>query len=837
MDKKLVIVESPAKAKTINKMLGSDWLVKSSVGHVRDLPVKNIGVDVEHGFEPEYTIMKGKKKVVDELKKAARACSAVYLAPDPDREGEAIAWHLKELLSSGKDDKPFWRVQYNEITPTAVRAAFDRPTALDMPRVDAQQARRILDRLVGYMVSPLLWRQIRRGLSAGRVQSVALRILCEREQQIEDFVAEEYWLIGAKMRKTQAPLDPFEARLVRVNGKKPHVRTGEEAAAMLADLSGASLRVADIANTDVRKAPYPPFITSSMQQAASTLCGYSPQRTMSLAQKLYEGIDFGAGAAGLITYMRTDSFAVSQQALDACRTLITENYGADYCPEKPRFYKNKSSAQGAHEAIRPTDVARTPDSLKGRLDAPELKLYDLIWRRFVASQMSSAVIRQRTVGIEAVPVVAGASNAYRFQASSSDIKFPGYMRVTGAEERKERDAEAPLPPLSEQEPMDCLEWLKERKETQPPRRYSEAALVRALEGNGVGRPSTYAQIVATLHHREYVARENRVLQPTPLGRQVNTLLVGVLDALFDVKFTAAMEESLDRIERGELGRVAMLEEFYAKFKVWIEAAKPPAADTATVRRILDALSQVKEWYPEQKRGKRTYGDQRFTESVAKQLADGEKEISQRQLDALLRLAVRYRSQSPAIEATLRETDHADLLDDPSMQPPRAASAAKLELLADLDLGESAGKFVTSLHDQVKRGRRLSPAQLGALDSIVMAHADRISGFEDKKKDLELGEAVFVEDKESGPLLDAMKNVTEWSPAVKRGKREFDDRKFYESLAGQFVSRRALSERQRAALKRMMARYKAQIPGFETLAQTYDIKARAPGKPKKKPAEG
>jgi DNA topoisomerase I len=810
MGKNLVIVESPAKAKTINKILGASYIVKSSVGHVRDLPVKNLGVDIENAFEPQYTVMKGKKKVVDELKKAARSCDAIYLAPDPDREGEAIAWHLRELLDDGKGQHDFWRVQYNEITPAAVRKAFEHPAQMDMQRVDAQQARRILDRIVGYMVSPLLWRQIKRGLSAGRVQSVALRILCERERQIEVFVPEEYWLLGAKVRKRQAPLDPFAIRLVRVNGKKPLLGSGDQAAATLRDLENAALRVADITTTTVHKSPYPPFITSSLQQAASTVFGFSPQRTMSLAQKLYEGVDLESGPTGLITYMRTDSFAISHEAVAECRKLIVDRFGAEYCPEKPRAYRNKSSAQGAHEAIRPTGVLRTPESLRGRLDASELKLYDLIWRRFVASQMSSAEIDQKGIAIDAR--CAASANEYRFHAASSEIKFPGYMKVTGAEERKRaQDEEQALPPLTRDEPLDCLEWLKERKETQPPRRYSEAALIRALEGNGVGRPSTYAQIVSTLQNREYALKENRILRPTALGRQVNDLLVHALSELFDVKFTATMEASLDRIEHGEIGRVEMLNAFYGQFSQWLEAAKPPTADADVVRRVLAALKNVKEWYPEQKVGKRTYGDKKFTDSVASQLEEGEKPVSARQMDALLRIAARYRAQSDTIRTLLTDIGRADLMDDPSVQPPREISERKFKLLEPLELGESAAKFVKSLHSQIQRGRRLSEAQVKALDNILLAHADMIPDFEKRAANLELDTASHVVDHESGPLLEAMKHVQEWNPPVKRGKREFDDQKFYLSLRGQFESRRALSERQRAALKKMMGRYKNQIP--------------------------
>ncbi len=826
MGKKLVIVESPAKARTIGKILGRDYAVASSVGHVRDLPVKNLGVDVENGFAPQYTVMKGKKKVVDELKKAVKNVESVYLAPDPDREGEAIAWHLRELLRDPKKDMPFWRVQYNEVTPQAVKAAFQKAGDLNMPRVNAQQARRVLDRLVGYKVSPLLWRQIGRGLSAGRVQSVALRILCERERQIEQFVPEEYWVMGAKVRKNTPPPDPFTIRLVRINDKKPNLANQAAADAVTAELERAALRVTDVATSQTRKNPYPPLITSSMQQAASSLFGYAPQRTMSLAQKLYEGVDLGEGPLGLITYMRTDSFAVAPQAVEACRALIQESFGAEYCPEKPRAFKNKAAAQAAHEAVRPTDPHRTPDQLRHVLNGPELKLYDLIWRRFVASQMSAAVIDQKRVTVEAFATGnEPLRNAYRFQTAASEIKFPGYMKVTGAEERKNaKDEEAALPPLEPQESLECLEWLKERKETQPPRRFSEAALIRAMEGNGVGRPSTYAQIMSTLDQREYVEKENRVLRPTALGRQVNDLLVGTLGELFDVKFTAAMEASLDRIEQGELGWVDMLDNFYRRFSEWLDKAKPPPADAQTVRRMLDVLRQhVREWYPEEQRGKKVYGDRRFVESVRQQLEEGQKEISQKQLEALVRMAVRYANQAPAIGEALHAIGRADILAAPEAQPPRPSSLRKLEALAAVALSESAEKFVSSLHQQVRRGRRLSAAQVKALDNILMAHADRIAGFEERKSEFDIADVECVEDNESGPLLEALKSVREWKPPVQRGKREFDDRKFHQSLAEQFASRRSLSDRQRAALKRLVARYKEQIPAFETLAEQFDIK--------------
>ncbi len=613
MANKMVIVESPAKAKTINKILGRDYVVKSSMGHVRDLPIKNLGVDIKDSFKPKYVLVKTRQKVVDELKKTAAKCDSIYLAPDPDREGEAIAWHLKTILDDGKESKKFLRVQYNEITPAAVRKAFENPGTIDQKRVDAQQARRILDRIVGYMVSPVLWRRIRRGLSAGRVQSVALRLVCEREKEISDFKPEEYWLLGARVRKLVEPLDPFRIRLVKIEGNKAEVKSGEQAESIKQDLEGRSLKVVEIVTKEISKRAGPPFITSSLQQAASSVCGYEPKRTMSIAQKLYEGVDLGEGPVGLITYMRTDSFFIAQDAIQACRTFIGEKYGAEYLPEKPNYFKSRGNAQEAHEAIRPTDVMRTPDSLAHKLDPMELKVYRLIWQRFVSSQMVPARIEQKTAKVEAVPVEQKITS-YLFHASSSEIKFPGYMKVTGADiykqSEKENGSEGEdldhMPPLSEGEMLECLEWLMDRKETQPPARYSEASLIKALEEDGVGRPSTYASIISTLHARKYVLREKRSLAPTELGLAVNDLLVTNLGELFNVEFTALMEESLDKVEEGSVDWRKMLAEFYGKFEGWMQKVKEPPADQNAVKHVLKSMESISRWAPEVTRGKRTY---------------------------------------------------------------------------------------------------------------------------------------------------------------------------------------------------------------------------------------
>ena len=497
MAKTLVIVESPAKAKTINKLLGGDFIVKASMGHVRDLPERALGVDVEHGFAPQYVAIKGRAKVLSELQAAAAKVDRVLLAPDPDREGEAIAWHLREALRGKVPQDKFRRVTYNEITASAIHKAFEQPGEINQLRVDSQQARRILDRVVGYKVSPMLWRRIPGASSAGRVQSVALRLVCEREKAIRSFQPEPYWILGVKAAKRVDPRAPFTAYLAKLNGAKADVKDEALALKLVDELKRRELRVSDVLRKEIRKNAPPPFITSSLQQAASGALGFSPSRTMRIAQKLYEGVDLGHGSAsGLITYMRTDSFSIAQEAREQAREFIMKEHGADFLPETPNVFRSRSSAQEAHEAIRPTDPARTPESLKTVLERDDWRLYDLIWRRFMASQMAPARIAQRTAEIEAV---GAGPDTFLFRATASEIVFPGFMRVSGLEQRKKEEAEngdgeevEVLPPLDKGEGLDPVEWLNDRKETQPPPRFTEASLVKVLEENGVGRPSTYA---------------------------------------------------------------------------------------------------------------------------------------------------------------------------------------------------------------------------------------------------------------------------------------------------------------------------------------------------------
>jgi len=808
--KKLVIVESPAKAKTINKYLGEDYIVKASMGHVRDLPPKKLGVDVEHGFAPEYVNSTGRAKTITELKAAAKKCDAVLLAPDPDREGEAIAWHLFELLKGIVPEENFSRVTYNEITKSAITEAFAHPGEMDMNRVNSQQARRVLDRLVGFKVSPLLWRQIKGGVSAGRVQSVALRLVCEREQLIKDFKPEEYWVLGANVRKQVAPLDPFAVKLAQINGEKAEVKGGEQAQKIRAELEASTLHVERIIEKEIQRRARAPFITSTIQQAASSVCGFAPARTMRIAQSLYEN--------GLITYMRTDSFNIAKSAQEECRAFVTAEYGAEYIPEKPNFYKSKSSAQEAHEAIRPTDVAKTPQAVSG-LEKDEAKLYKLIWERFVASQMVPARIARRTAEVET-----DGTNTYLFRATASEIAFPGYMRASGiekaADKKKEgeEDDETKLPPLTEGENLDCLEWLGEQKFTKPPARYSEPSLIKALEENGVGRPSTYAQTLSTIEKREYVTKEKRSLVPTEAGLRVNEFLVKALDPLFNVQFTAQMEEKLDKIEEGKVEWTDMMQKFYAQFLEWLEGAKDMAEPDET-QDVLAALEQVSEWAEPRKVGKRTYDDQEIVGSVREKFREDGK-ITARQQQMIFRLACKYMDQiAPDTVAALK-------LEKP--EAPRTETGIKIALLEGLDFDEPRkvgrrtyddGKFIGSLKQQMESGRRLSDRQVGALDTLLVKYAGQIDNFEQVKKDIGLAVKAPSENAEEiEKLLGLCKSIETWNPPVKRGKREFNDADFYESLSTQFKGKGSLSDRQVAALKKMIGRYTDQIPDYEAVRE-------------------
>ena len=617
MAKNLVIVESPAKAKTINKYLGKDYLVKASIGHIKDLPSKGLGVDVEHDFKPTYELIpdskkRNNKRIVAELKKAAKEADAVYLAADPDREGEAICQHLAEEIVPKKPKKPAYRVMFNEITKRAVNEAFERPRQIDENLVDAQQARRVLDRLVGYKVSPLLCRTIGGRLSAGRVQSVALRMVVEREREIEQFIKTEYWTIAANLGAKIPPA--FDSRLFKI--EEQTVKTGgfdqdvkkneilikneESAESIVTEARDQKFVVTEVTTKERKRNPVPPFITSKLQQEASRKLGFAVKKTMMVAQKLYEGIELGSeGSVGLITYMRTDSTRVSETALAEVRDFIGRQYGDRYLPEKAVHYRSKKDAQDAHEAIRPTEVGRTPESLAQYLNPEELKLYRLIWQRFVASQMTAAIFDQTTIDIQA--------GRFLFRATGSVQKFDGFLKLyqEGRDEKADDDEEAErtLPLVEKGETLALNSITPEQHFTEPPPRYTEATLVKALEEKGIGRPSTYAAIMSTIQEREYVEKLQGRFHPTGLGKTVNDLLIdGGFDELFNESYTAKMEEELDEIEEGKIEWTTALRDFYKKFegdldkfKVYVKDIKEKNVPTEEVCLKCNTPGMVQKW--------------------------------------------------------------------------------------------------------------------------------------------------------------------------------------------------------------------------------------------------
>lgn len=568
MPKSLLIVESPTKAKTLKKYLGSQYTIKASVGHLKDLPKNKLGVNIENDFQPEYITIRGKGGVLKELREAARKADKIYLAPDPDREGEAIAWHISNELSQISKEN-IYRVLINEFTPKSISQALKNPDRIDEDKVNAQQARRILDRLVGYKISPLLWRKVNRGLSAGRVQSVALRLICEREKEIASFVSEEYWSIIAHLESGTPP--PFQAKLQKIDGKKAEIKNGGDAEKIARDLKEKEFIVEEIERKKREKRPVPPFITSTLQQEASRKLGFSVKKTMVIAQQLYEGIDLkDRGTVGLITYMRTDSNRIAQEARKEARDLITKRYGGEYIPKKPPVYKSKKGSQEAHEAVRPSLPLHSPEEVKPFLSRDQYSLYTLIWNRFLASQMSPAVIDSTKVFIRA--------DQYLFQASGSVIIFQGYTKIyeEGKDNGKKtnaNDKDAILPDLKKDESLRLMGMDTNQHFTQPPPRFTEAALVKELEDKGIGRPSTYATILNNIRERDYVKLEEKRFHPTELGQIVIELLVESFPRVMDVKFTAEMESQLDKVEEGNKGWVETLKEFYLPFSQNLDRAE------------------------------------------------------------------------------------------------------------------------------------------------------------------------------------------------------------------------------------------------------------------------
>jgi len=605
MAKSLIVVESPTKVKTLQKFLGGDYVIKASVGHVKDLPEDELGVDLKKDFQPQYVIISGKGKIVRELKKASKGVKNIYLGPDPDREGEAIAWHIAEEIGDG--NKTIYRVLFNEITKKAVTEALQNPGKLQQSKYEAQQARRILDRLVGYQISPILWEKVRRGLSAGRVQSVAVRIICEREREIQQFVSKEYWSLTATLKGKGSPV-AFDAKLTKWKGKKVAIASESEVQTIKKALEGVPFTVSKIVQQEKRRHPFPPFITSRLQQEAYRKLSFSAQKTMRIAQKLYEGVELGdIGMVGLITYMRTDSPRVSSEAVHQVRGWIKGRFGESYLPPKPNVYKSRKGAQEAHEAIRPTSIDLEPEKVREYLDKDQWALYKLIWDRFVASQMASAVMLQTTVEIKADDAM--------FASVGTTPTFQGFMILyvegednnLSADKKGEReDDERRLPVLSEGEVLELLGLTPRQHFTQPPPRFSEATLIKELEEKGIGRPSTYATILSTIKEKEYVKLEKGKFFPSELGLVVNDLLVVNFPDILDVEFTALMEENLDKVEEGEKGWVETLKEFYLPFQKDLEMAKVSMRDVKREKIPTDTRCErcgakmVKRW------GKRGY---------------------------------------------------------------------------------------------------------------------------------------------------------------------------------------------------------------------------------------
>lgn len=560
----LVIVESPAKAKTIKKYLGGNYEVVASMGHVRDLPKSKMGIDFENNFEPQYVDMKGKEDVIKELKKYAKKSEHVYLATDPDREGEAISWHISNMLGLDINDNN--RVEFNEITKSGVKAGMSNPHKIDLDLVNAQQARRILDRIVGYKLSPFLWKKVKRGLSAGRVQSVAVRLIVDREKEVKEFVPQEYWSIDAKFTAPSSR-KVFAAKLSAIDGKKAELSNKEETDEVLKRLENAVYTVTDVKKRVTRKQPAPPFITSTLQQEASKRMGFQAKRTMKAAQELYEGVEIeGMGAVGLITYMRTDSLRISDEARDAAAKCIEEIYGKEYLPPSPRVFKSKKNAQDAHEAIRPSLPELTPDRVKASLTTDQFKIYKLIWERFIASQMANALLDTVSVTIEA--------EGCTFKASGYSVKFDGFTKLYEEKKDSEEENNKMLPPINKEDILKLKEILGNQHFTQPPSRFTEASLIKTMEENGIGRPSTYAPTISTIISRMYVERDGKQLRPTALGEVTTDLMKDHFKHIVDAKFTAKMESDLDGVERGETNWVDTLDVFYKDFdKVLTKAEK------------------------------------------------------------------------------------------------------------------------------------------------------------------------------------------------------------------------------------------------------------------------
>lgn len=882
MSKTLVIVESPTKARTITRFLGGGAVtVLASQGHVRDLPERAFGVDTAHDFKPDYELTANGRKVVKNLQQAASKVSDIYLATDPDREGEAIAWHLQEVLKPGSKAL-FHRITFHEITQTAIQRSFANPGSIAMDMVDAQQARRVLDRIVGYKVSPLLWRQIQKGTSAGRVQTAALRLVVEREREIQAFKPQEYWNLDA-LFESLSPEASFKARLVRLNEEKVLVSSGEHAERLANALvsPGVTHEISSVTNTPRKKNPPPPFITSTLQQAAGGALHFGASQTMMIAQELYEGVNLPGGQVGLITYMRTDSVNIAKEAQMAALMYIASTYGPEYVAAKPNVYRSRKTAQEAHEAIRPTDVTLTPDSIKQYLTPQQLKLYRLIWNRFVASQMESArqvdhVIEVESKGgalsdlpLEGLVVskagkVAGNGGVCHFRAASRETVFPGFLRVysireIGEDEDPAENAKS-LPQLPVGTVCTLKDLLKEQCFTQPPSRYTEALLVKALEQNGVGRPSTYAMTVNTIQVRKYVNKEKGSLIPTNLGFKTCDFLVTQMPELFNIGFTAQMEDELDKIEEGHLNWIVMLHTFYEKFKVWMSAGNNPIpANSAITSLIAKCFPDGFQFDAPVTMARRKFDDAKFVASVRERAECG-RELTDRQWMAFLYTAAKYSLKHPEIGTAMEESGHGEefkpilegIIKQASepKQPIAPELKALLEAMSALKFNPPVkrgtrtyddGKFFKSIKEQAEGGKTLSEAQIRALLNMASNYSTMIENYAELSSALssaisegapkvgaapqtpEEREAQEAENKRIAEILSLLPEIKEWESSM---NKRFDDKTFSESVARQFAQKGTLSPRQVSALVKIIVKYKEQIADYETRAKALGIESLA-----------
>lgn len=822
---KLLIVESPTKARTIGRMLGKDYMILASMGHIRDLPEHELGVDIENQFSPKYVDTARSRSVVKQLRESALKADEIYLAPDPDREGEAIAWHIYEVLKN-KSKAPFYRVTFHEITRSAIEQALMNRGEINQNLVDAQQARRVLDRIVGYQVSPLLWSNLKKGSSAGRVQSAALRLVVEREREIMAFVPQEYWTFSILFGSEYGT---FKGRLFKINGKEFVIPDANGALQLEESVkNGSRPEVVSITAQERKRNPQPPFTTSTLQQSANTVLHYTATNTMRYAQQLYEGVELGNGPVGLITYMRTDSVTVAKEAQIAAANFIASAYGKEYVPEKFNYYRNKAAAQEAHEAIRPTDVTRTPESVAPFLDPMQLKLYTLIWKRFVASQMVPARQQLTTVDVE----IRGADGrAFDFRSTATVTLFPGFTRLwdDGEKSKEEKENAAVLGQLREGENPQVRKFDKEQKFTEPPPYYSEAALIKALEENGIGRPSTYATILRTIQDRNYVRREQGKLLPEELGFQVNDFLTDKLPLLFDIGFTAQMETKLDEIEEGKLPWIEMMTEFYKQFVPWLTAAKMrPQMPEEISASLLGCFENVT-FAPAKKIGSRSFDDKRFFNSLKKAF-EKDHTLSDRQFNSLLGMAKRYYDQLDPEKLSALPEEYREEIAKPEeeKEAPAAPDPGLAALFAAMEKVEFAApeskgkrvfddrKFFVSLLEQYNSGKALSEKQTAALKKLVEKYLQQLK---EEKAVLdflgEKGAEMLQKESVTAPadsskaeaLLAELAQVKEWAEPVKRGRFTYDDKKFYTSVKKQFAEKHALSDKQLAALEKLAERYR------------------------------